>query len=194
MIRFENKTGNPTDTKVTNAETGEDLSKIVPIKYGARITVGKDGVTAECEIAIVSFEISARKTVFKALNPVTGQYGDVRALEFSDGARVEISEAGVPEVKRRAEVASFVFVDGKMSAETARQIQNAFLAKHEASSVLRKPFATAPTLDRGFAWRGSAKWPWFSARRRGHLLQERVEDVESRLLYIERHLLDETGV
>ena len=47
MIRFENLTGSPTMTRVLNAETGEDISKIVPIEFGAQITIAKEGITVQ---------------------------------------------------------------------------------------------------------------------------------------------------
>lgn len=51
-----------------------------------------------------------------------------------------------------------------------------------------KRFVIGPPPDRGYEWRGPVKWPWFSARRRGHLLQQRVDELETRLAHIEKYL------
>jgi Tfp pilus assembly protein PilN len=52
-------------------------------------------------------------------------------------------------------------------------------------------YVPAPPPDDGYEWRGTVKWPWFSARRRGHLLQKRVDHLEARLAWIERYLKDQ---
>ncbi|SFM00269.1 hypothetical protein SAMN03159423_4841 [Bradyrhizobium sp. NFR13] len=49
-------------------------------------------------------------------------------------------------------------------------------------------FRPLPPPDDGTDWRGPVKWPWFSARRRGHLLEERVKDLEERLANVERYM------
>jgi hypothetical protein len=42
--------------------------------------------------------VTAAKTVFETLNPVTKKYEPVCAIEFCDGSRVEIAEDGTPSV------------------------------------------------------------------------------------------------
>ena len=49
-------------------------------------------------------------------------------------------------------------------------------------------FTSLPPPDHGCEWRGPVKWPWFSARRRGHLLQQKFEDLERRLANVERYM------
>ena len=98
MITFSNDTGISRDTKIIDAETGDDLSKKLAVEYGVQITIDKDMVKAACRIAMVSLEMAAGKVEFETLNPVTGKYDVVRAIEFRDGSRVEISEDGVPSV------------------------------------------------------------------------------------------------
>jgi hypothetical protein len=48
-----------------------------------------------------------------------------------------------------------------------------------------KRFNPPPAPDSGLEWRGPVKWPWFSARRRGHLVEQRVEELERRLAHVE---------
>ncbi|MGR4927373.1 hypothetical protein ACIPUD_11255 [Bradyrhizobium sp. CAR08] len=98
MIKFTNETGSPARTKITNAATGEDLSKILPIKYGARIEIGQKEIVATCEIAMMQIDLVAGRTEFHALNPIAQRYQPVRAIEFRDGTRVEIEEDGTPAV------------------------------------------------------------------------------------------------
>lgn len=54
-----------------------------------------------------------------------------------------------------------------------------------------KRFVPPPPPDKGIEWRGPVKWPWFTARRRGHLLEQRVDELEQRLKHIESHLSDQ---
>jgi hypothetical protein len=98
MIVFKNDTGISHDTKLIDAETGVDISKMLAVEYGVQITIDKDMVKAACRIAMVSLEMAAGKVEFETLNPVTGKYENVRAIEFRDGSRVEISEDGTPSV------------------------------------------------------------------------------------------------
>jgi hypothetical protein len=52
-------------------------------------------------------------------------------------------------------------------------------------------FVPLPPPDHAFDFNGLVKWPWFSARRRGHLLERRVTDLEARILHLEQHLLSD---
>lgn len=101
MIRFENSTGAGNRTRITNAETGEDISKVLPIEYGATIRI-EEMVVADCRIAMTCFDVTPGKTVFHALNPVSGRYEPVSAIEFRGGCRVEIAEDGTPTVRQNS--------------------------------------------------------------------------------------------
>lgn len=48
-------------------------------------------------------------------------------------------------------------------------------------------FCSLPPPDRDYERGGLVKWPWFSARRRGHLLDLRVKELEARLAHVERY-------
>lgn len=98
MIKFQNETGISRDTKIVNSETGEDLTRMLGIEYGAQITIEKDLIRASCRIIMVKHEASAAHTEWLTLNPVSGKYDAVRAIEFRDGSRVEISEDGIPSI------------------------------------------------------------------------------------------------
>jgi hypothetical protein len=49
-------------------------------------------------------------------------------------------------------------------------------------------YVPPPPPDHGYERGGTVKWPWFTARRRGHLLQQRVEDIEAELAHIKAFL------
>jgi hypothetical protein len=98
MILFKNDTGISHDTKILNAETGESLSKILAVEYGVKIEIGKDTVSADARIAMMCIDIAPEKVKFLTMHPVSGKYEAVAAIEFRDGARVEIAEDGTPSV------------------------------------------------------------------------------------------------
>ncbi len=49
---------------------------------------------------------------------------------------------------------------------------------------------SVPPPNPGVEWRGPVKWSWFGMRRRAHLLEQRVDELERRLAWIERQLSD----
>lgn len=98
MIKFTNLNGISSHTKITNAETGENLGKVLAISYGAKIEIGREIVTAECELSMMRFELVAGKTEFRTLNPASQRHEAVRAIEFRDGTPVKIAEDGTPSV------------------------------------------------------------------------------------------------
>lgn len=97
MIRFVSKDGLGNTTQLLDAETGDDLSKIIAVEFGATIEIGQE-VKASCRIAMLELDIVAGKTEFHTKHPVTGRYLPVAAIEFRDGVRVEIAEDGTPTV------------------------------------------------------------------------------------------------
>ena len=101
MITFSNLSGKPHNTSIVNAETGEDLSKTLLVE-SAVLNVDRDGTTAVCKLAMLQVDLTANKTQFRTLNPLTGKYEDVGAIEFRDGSRVEIAEDGTPSVVAKA--------------------------------------------------------------------------------------------
>jgi len=98
MIKFQNLTGIPHDTKMLNSATGEDISGILAVEYGISIVIGRDGVKASCRLAMVGADVTALNTTFETLNPISRRYEAVRTIEFRDGTRVEISDDGTPSV------------------------------------------------------------------------------------------------
>jgi hypothetical protein len=98
MIKFTCGNGTSFDVGMLNSETGEDVTKILSVEYGIQITIDKDLVKAQCRLAMVGLDVTAAKTVFETLNPVTKKYEPVRAIEFCDGSRVEIADDGTPSV------------------------------------------------------------------------------------------------
>lgn len=52
-------------------------------------------------------------------------------------------------------------------------------------------FQTLPPPERNIQRGGPMKWPWFSARRRGLLLEDRVSFLEARVVYLENYLLND---
>lgn len=100
MLRFENATGIGRDTKVTDANTGNDVQKVLAIEYGATFEIA-DIVKCRATIAMVALDITPDKTVFETKHPITGEYCPVAAIEFRDGTRVEIAEDGTPTVNSK---------------------------------------------------------------------------------------------
>jgi hypothetical protein len=98
MIRFENDTGISRDTRIVDVATGEDIAKNIAIEYGAQITLERDMVKATCRLAMMNLSLTAGKVELETLNPVSGKYERVRAIEFRDGSRVEIAEDGTPSI------------------------------------------------------------------------------------------------
>jgi hypothetical protein len=97
MLRFENGSGIGRDIKITNVETGEDVTKVLGIEFGATIEVGQM-ITCRANLAMLRLDMAIGKAEFHTKNPVTGRYGPVAAIEFRDGSRVEIAEDGTPTV------------------------------------------------------------------------------------------------
>ncbi len=101
MIRFVNDSGIGHDTRIVDAETGEDLTKTLAIEYGGKVTIG-NRVTAELSICFMAIDVTAETTIWKTKHPVSGDYVDLAAMEFRDGTRVEFAEDGSPAVKTGA--------------------------------------------------------------------------------------------
>lgn len=53
-----------------------------------------------------------------------------------------------------------------------------------------KTYTPPPPPDKDHERGGQVKWPWFSARRRGHLLEVRVRELEDRLMWTEAQLME----
>ena len=97
MIRFVCKDGIGYGTQMFNAETGEDISKILAVSYGAQITIG-ELVEAKAQLAMVGIDITAHRTVWETKHPLSNEYLPLAAIEFRDGVRVEFAEDGTPSV------------------------------------------------------------------------------------------------
>ncbi len=97
MLRIINDSGNGVFTKFVNAETGEDLSKLLAISYGATITIGPV-VTAKLEPCILSADVTINHAEWLTKHPITGQFEPLAAMEFRDGSRVEFAEDGTPQL------------------------------------------------------------------------------------------------
>jgi hypothetical protein len=96
MIRFVNETGISNATQMIDTETGEDIGKKLAVEYGAQITIERDLVIAKCRLSMLSLSVVAGKVEYETRNPRSDRYERVRAIEFHDGSRVEISEDGIP--------------------------------------------------------------------------------------------------
>lgn len=77
--------------------------------------------------------------------------------------------------------------DGEISTDDARRwggLKNIGIGEQQVAA-----FAPLPPPDQDTEWHGQVKWPWFTARRRGHLLEQRVGQLEARVAHLEQHLL-----
>lgn len=98
MIRFINKDGNGFSTELVNAETGEDILKIISVSYGAKINLDHDLVSASCNLMMCEVDTVAGKTEFLTKHPISGEFLPVAAIEFRDGVRVVFAKDGTPSV------------------------------------------------------------------------------------------------
>ncbi|MGX9145942.1 hypothetical protein [Mesorhizobium sp. 128a] len=98
MLRFGNTTGFGNDTKITDAETGDDITQILAIESASFKIEARQPVECRVKLAFIAIDLVPGKTVFETKHPVTGEYLPVAAIEFSDGTRVEIAEDGTPTV------------------------------------------------------------------------------------------------
>lgn len=101
MIRFINKDGNGFSTEIENAETGENLAKLLAISHGAKIILGQQ-VIAEVEPFFAAADITASKTNWVTKHPLMDSWLPLAAMEFRDGTRVEFAEDGTPSIKTSA--------------------------------------------------------------------------------------------
>jgi hypothetical protein len=97
MLRFENATGIGHNTKITDAKTGDDITKMLVIERGVTFEINET-VTCRARLGFIALDLTPNKTVFETRHPVTGEYLAVAAIEFCDGTRVEIAEDGTPSV------------------------------------------------------------------------------------------------
>lgn len=101
MLRIQNATGLGHDTKIISTDTGDDLIKLLAIRHGAIVEIGKT-VEFRAAIDMVQIDVAPDRVVFETKNPATGNYQPVAAIEFRDGSRVEIADDGTPSVGRVA--------------------------------------------------------------------------------------------
>jgi hypothetical protein len=99
MLRIVSEGGLGHGTKFIDTETGEDISKVVPISYGATVTIGEI-VTARCELALVELDLAVGKTEFLASHPISKDLQPIASIQFKDGWRIEFLEDGAPRVNR----------------------------------------------------------------------------------------------
>ena len=85
-IRIQNETGIGYDTKVTVPETGKTIPGVVSIN----VRIGIDEVIeADVRLHLVHVDFLALPR-FEMQDPKTGEFRGVRAVEWSDGERVEL--------------------------------------------------------------------------------------------------------
>ncbi len=101
MIRFLSKDGTMHGIGIENAETGEDLTKLLALEYGAEIKLDKF-VTARCGLLMIQANLVAAKTEFVTKHPISGDYLPLASMTFRDGTTVEFAEDGTPSVKAPA--------------------------------------------------------------------------------------------
>ncbi len=99
MLRIVSEDGVGRGTRFIDTETGEDVSKMVPISFGATVTIG-EVVTAKCELAITPIDIAVGQTDFLAAHPITKKLEPVASIEFRDGWRIVFLEDGTPRVQK----------------------------------------------------------------------------------------------
>lgn len=98
MLRFENATGISNDTRIVDAKTGDDITKVLAIESVTLDLKAREPVACRAKLSFIALDLAPDKTVFETVHPVTGGYLPVAAIEFRDGTRVEIAEDGTPTV------------------------------------------------------------------------------------------------
>lgn len=98
MLRFENATGFGNDTKVTNAESGDDITRALAIESVSFKIEAREPVECRAKLAFIAIDVAPGKTVFETKHPITGEHLPIAAIEFRDGTRVEIAEDDTPAV------------------------------------------------------------------------------------------------
>jgi hypothetical protein len=99
MIRFVTKRGIGRGPQILNAETGEDLSGIVRVAFGATITIGET-VTAKCELAMVDIDVTAAHTELLAAHPISKKLEPIASIAFRDGWCIQFLPDGTPRVSK----------------------------------------------------------------------------------------------
>ena len=100
MIRFVSEGGSGAGTKLLDTQTGEDISNVLAVEFGATITVGEI-VTAQCQIAMIEVDVTAAKTDYLTKHPISKDLQPVAAIMFRDGWRIEFMEDGSPRVRQQ---------------------------------------------------------------------------------------------
>lgn len=100
MLRIETKGGSAVGTKFTDTETGEDVTHMLPVAFGATVTLGEI-VTAECQLMVLETSVDVSKISIVTVHPVTKQIAPLAAIEFRDGWRIEFSEDGTPRMRQQ---------------------------------------------------------------------------------------------
>lgn len=86
------------NTRFLNAETGEDIGKIIAVGYGAKIVIDHL-VKMEAEIAMLhGIEVDVGETRWMTKHPVTGDYQQLASMTFRDGTEVRFKGDGTPYV------------------------------------------------------------------------------------------------
>jgi hypothetical protein len=99
MLRIVSEGGLGHDTKFIDTETGDDIFKVVPVSYGATVTIGEI-VTARCELEMVEIDIAVGKSEFLTTHPISKDLQPIASIQFKDGWRIEFFEDGAPRVNR----------------------------------------------------------------------------------------------
>jgi len=100
MLRIVSEEGTGAGTRFIDTETGKDVFDMLPIAFGATVTIG-EMVTAQCTLLMPNLDIAAAKTDFVMAHPVTKSLAPVAAIEFRDGWRIEFMEDGMPRLRQQ---------------------------------------------------------------------------------------------
>lgn len=98
-IRITNEAGVGHETRILNAETGEDICRVVPVNYSARLVFDQI-VTLECEVGMVKVDVVPG--VVRWHVPMID--GDVAEIRMKDGRVIHFGDDGVPDVSQVVEV------------------------------------------------------------------------------------------
>lgn len=94
MIKVICEDGSGIRTKIVDAETGEDLGKLLGLKIGAQLILN-EMVVLRGEMVMPRFEVAVGRADIMAKHP-DGTLAPVRRIEFRDGTSIVFAEDGTP--------------------------------------------------------------------------------------------------
>lgn len=92
-IRITSSNGLGHSTQIVDTETGQDLTKLLAVEYGATITLD-ELVKLQANLILIECVIDSQAVEWRTKNPATDTFEPVASITFRDGSRVNFAEDG----------------------------------------------------------------------------------------------------